>query len=141
MSQAILGVLRGAEEETDMGDLEYLSRIANGELTSGVLKNFISNSETTAVIATVPGGKDWYLMGWSILQDGGVSSVSTLEFPTGTSIDTNKSGGEDLVYNGIAKGNKITAAQTVTINSTVTVGKQVNLFVLEVDTGVSPKLT
>ena len=30
-------------EVDDMGDLEYLSRIANGELTSGVLKNFVSN--------------------------------------------------------------------------------------------------
>ena len=127
-------------EEDDMGDLEYLARIANGELSTGVLKTFIGVAAGSQTIATVPTGKDWYLMAWSVIQDN-LASVSELEFPTGTAIDSNKTGTTtEAVYNGIAKGNKIVADDTVTITTSTTVAKQINLFVLEVDTGVSPKL-
>lgn len=123
-----------------MGDLEYLSRIANGAITSGVLKNFTISGSGTTLIATVPGGKDWYLMGWSVTMDN-VSSDPVFEYPTGTPIDgTRSETSVNIVYNGIAKGNKITATQTVSFVAAGGVSHVVNLFVLEVDIGVSPEI-
>jgi len=132
------------EDEDDMGDLEYLSRIANGELSSGVLKNFqnINANPNTTIIATVPGGKDWYLMGWSVSMDNANTQIS-LQFPAGNVVDSTRTGttNEDN-YIGIAKGNKATAGQDISreLESTVN-SNRLNLFILEVDTGVSPKLT
>ncbi len=126
-----------------MGDLEYLARIANGELSSGVLKTFVGINNTTEILATVPGGKDWYLMGSSIIASGAANGNTKLEYPTGTIIQEINNGTVGLKNEviGIPKGLKITAAQTVTITKGIASGTVTVMQVLEVDIGVSPALT
>ena len=129
--------------KSSMGDLEYLSRIANNELPTGILKSFENDSTVNSIIATVPIGKDWYLMGWNVWHSNNVNSTITLEYPTGTPIDESKniiSSSSPKWYFGIVKGFKIISNQTISIIKNNSVNNHVNLFILEVDTGISPTI-
>jgi len=132
-------------EGEDMGDLEYLSRIANGELTGAVLKNFQNLATTIGEITfeTVPAGKDWYLMGWSFISVGASNASVTLEFPDGTTVEIGDARSVNpWVYPGIAKGNKAVADDLIKLTRGGTAAANVvNMFILEVTAGTSPKLT
>lgn len=127
---------------SDMGDLEYLARIANGELSSGILVNLFSSASGTILMGTVPPGKDWYLMGWSVTFNSIPNGIIKLEYPTSTIIETTTNNdSSDIVYVGISKGHKLTAGQTITVSASSNINKGQNIFILEVDIGQSPKLT
>jgi len=124
-------------EDDDMSDFQYLSRVARGELPTGIIVNLSNDSIFTVIMGTVPAGKDWYLINWSISYDNIVSMIE-LEYPTGTIIDGTIAGIQSSKnYNGVAQGNKITAGQTITITTTAPINKSQNIAILQVDAGAS----
>lgn len=150
--------------EEDVGDFEYVSRIANGELTGARLLTIKGEATrttvgtTAVVIDTVPAGKDWYLLDFNYFFDepGGVATA-TVEFPTGTVIETytqetvvgsNQNTNTAGFLKSIARGFKAVAGNTITVNAIVA---SINsgtakitiesMLILEVPTGTSPKLT
>ena len=131
-------------EEKDMGDMEYTARIANGELSTGILvplTSRIQNGPATAVMGTVPVGKDWYLLKYSFSN---LSGQVQLEYPTGTVVadDTVLASGVATASVNAVSGLKLTAGQTITHRLIGGGGDitSINLLILQVDIGTSPKL-
>lgn len=135
-------ILFQAREDKDMGDLEYLSRIANGELLTGVLKTFIGISSSSETIATVPGGKDWYLMGSSLVAPGVSNGTIQVNFGSTKIFDLeNDNTNFKTVIQGEIKGIKITAGATIATIKGQSSSSKTTIQVLELDIGTSPKLT
>ena len=129
------------EADEEMGDLEYLSRIANGELATGVLKTFIGIAPGSETIATVPSGKDWYLMGSVFTGLGVANGDTTVNYGSTKIFDQNHGTvGIEVVVQGEIKGIKITDGDTITTTKAVSSDTKTTIEVLEVDVGVSPKL-
>jgi len=145
--QGILGTIRPSSQigEDDMGDIQYLARIANGELTGGTLVMLKGTSNTTQILGTVPALKDWYLMNGSMVAVGVANGNISVEYPTSGDVVMEINNGQttsqtSVVATGIGK--KITAAQTITITKAGAATSTVTLLeILEMDVGVSPKLT
>jgi len=141
--QTVFTIATLPEEDIDMGDIEYLARIANGELATGQLVTLIGKSNTTEVLGTVPGGKDWYLADYAVIGGGATNGSYSLEYPTGNEIQSFPLGtvGLRTVLNAPHKGLKLTTGQTITITKPIAVSSITTMEIVEVDTGVSPKLT
>ena len=145
--QGILGTIRPSAPtgEDDMGDLEYLARIANGELTGGTLVMLRGVSNTTEILGTVPSNKDWYLMNGSIVAVSVACGNISVEYPTSGDVVMEINNGQStsqtpVVATGIGK--KLTETQTITITKAGAATSTVTLLeILEMDEGVSPKLT
>ena len=121
-----------------LSEFEYLARVARGDLPNGVLKEFQNSANGTGVIGTVPAGKDWYLVKWSVTIGALLDVDIDLEYPTGTKVDSTRSNlASALVYPGIAKGFKIVATDTVTIVRGSAISNVANMTILEVNTGDS----
>lgn len=139
-----LGVIRivlNKVEDEDVGDAEYWNRIVNGAITGGILKSIaVTTTGTSSLVATVPAGKDWYLQGWKVATQAITTKIS-FEYPTGTVLEIMRTEVNDSgTYEGIMKGFKITAGQTVTLKSGSALIKEFNMFILEVPVGTSPEI-
>jgi len=131
-------ILFKVEDEDDMNEIEYLARVAKGDLPTGELVTIINSASASSVVGTVPTGKDWYLINWSSTLLVGGNVRLELEYPTGTSVDGSTSSVDNgSQYNGIVRGLKLTAGQTVTVFKNGNVGNNTNVFILQVDTGAS----
>lgn len=120
-----------------MNEFEYLASVAKGDLPTGVLKSFLNESENTEIIATVPTGKDWYLIKWNgTMVNGATEKTVNLEFPTGTTIDWLRSV-QEVDYVGTVKGFRARSGQTITISRTPAVLTTAKIFILEVNTDAS----